>query len=84
MEPEDRARQIIETIWYWLPARWTNGGSWFEVCQFGITGDDESGGVDVMVSKDGAIMEAVSFTNEEIYGNSVLSPEAARARVEAM
>ena len=84
MDPQERARKIIETIWFWLPARWTSGGSWFEVRGFSITGDDESGGVDVMVSKNDANPEAVAFTNDELYGESVLDPNSARTRVEAM
>jgi hypothetical protein len=37
-----------------------------------------------MVSKDDANPEAVAFTNDELYGESVLDPNSARTRVEAM
>lgn len=84
MDPEERARTIIERIWFWLPSRWTSGGSWFEVRGITITGDDESGGVDVMVVKNDNDPAAVAFTNAELYGDSVLEPAAARSRVEAM
>jgi len=48
------------------------------------TGTLESGGAELMVSKNDAEAVLVTFTNSELYGESVLSPEAAKARVMAV
>jgi hypothetical protein len=83
-EPE-RSVRAINAIWYWLPARWTNGVNWFEISSIQMFGDEIAGGAGVLVSKDDAIPVEVQFTNAELYGEGTqLTPETARARVEAV
>lgn len=84
MAEMDRVIKISDIIWYWLPARWTNGTAWFEISGFTITGDEVSGGVDIHVNKNGETTTLVSFTNDELYGVSAITPEGARQRIEAV
>jgi len=84
MTSEERSRNIINTIWYWLPSRWNNGTSWFEIAGVAVTGNETTGGATVSVSKDGASVVDVNFTNEELYGGAPLTPAAARERIEAV
>lgn len=79
MTPEQRRAALTETIWYWLPARWTDGIKWIEIINFDIT--DE--GVDILASLDGAVPVNVSFTDAELLGESRLAPDVAKARIEA-
>lgn len=76
-----RRMQIVDTIWFWLPARWTNGTTWFEVKSINI----KDSGADVLVARDGSdATVAVSFLEEELVGDGRLSPETAKARIEAI
>lgn len=83
MTEEERSAKIVETVWYWLPARWLEGVDWFEITRVIPTGTVEDGGVDIYVKKNEADPTIVSFTNAEVYGDAMLSPDAARARVVA-
>lgn len=84
MTEAERSLQATNAIWYWLPARWSNGVSWFEITAIQMYGDETSGGANVYVSKDDAAPVEVAFTNAELYGETSLAPEIARARVEAV
>lgn len=79
MTPEQRYAAITATIWWWVPVRWTNGASWFEV-SFEVT----VAGANVLVSKDGYSPVAVAFTDEELLGDSRMPSASARARIEAV
>jgi len=79
MTLEERATAINDMIWYWLPVRWVKGSSWYEL-SLSVT----DLGADISVVKDDAAPVIVSFTDEEIIGDSKLSPETARARIEAV
>lgn len=80
MTAEERAAIASGVIWYWLPARWTNGISWFEIRGYAVT----EIGVDVRVSKDDGDIALVSFADSEIDGAGRLDPTVARARIEAV
>ena len=80
MTAEERAAVASDVIWYWLPARWTNGVSWFEIRGYTVT----EIGVDVQVSKDDGDIVLVSFADSEIDGVDRLDPTVAKARIEAV
>jgi hypothetical protein len=46
-----------------------------------MTGDADDGGVELEVSLDGTATATITFTNEECYGETPLSPAAARQHV---
>lgn len=79
MTEERRSRLIRGAVNYWLPRCWSDSGSRYRVEEVSVVGDEESGGVEVTVSK-GSKTAVVTFTNEECYENQ-LSPSAAKARV---
>jgi hypothetical protein len=84
MSPDERYGTITAKIWFWLPVRWMSGASWFEIIGVTVVGDEQEGGADLAVRKGDAAPTTVHFTNGEIYGSTVLSPDAARQRVEAV
>jgi hypothetical protein len=81
MDENERRNKITDSLWWWLPARWSHNGSWYEIRGFDLTGDAGDGGVDVQVSKDEGDPSTVHFTNSECYGELKMTPEGARGRV---
>lgn len=82
MTEEERSQLIIDRVWYWLPVRWYANGFQWEITNLTITGDVDSGGISLSINKDGTPVDDVSFTNDELYGDTPLSSEQAHARVE--
>lgn len=84
MTEEERAMRIYDVLNYWLPIRWTDGTDWWEIKNSTVTGTLESGGAELMVSKNDAEAVSVIFINAELYGESMLSADAAKARIMAV
>lgn len=74
----ERQDQIKTAIHYWLPDSWPESGHRYTLVSFTFTGDLESGGIDVEVSRDGTASAVIPFTNEECYGSSPLDPGTAK------
>jgi len=81
MTEEERAAAIQGALNYWLPISWPAGGYRYTVVSVTPTGDVESGGVDVEVSRDGTESATIQFTNDECYGETPLAPSTAKQRV---
>jgi hypothetical protein len=78
---QERQDQITNAIHYWMPDSWPESGQRYTLVSFTFTGDVESGGIDVEVSKDGTASAVIQFTNDECYGPSPLAPATAKQRV---
>jgi hypothetical protein len=84
-----RISLLKRAIHYWLPSGWSYKGSKYErLGNIDITGDIDSGGVDIYISKDGYAEVTVSFTNEECYDGydydgykPTITPTYAKSRV---
>lgn len=81
MTEEERNVKIFDILNYWLPVRWTDGINWWEVKNVTVTGTVEEGSANLAFSKNDGDTFSIEFTNDEMYGDSVLSPDAAKARV---
>ena len=77
----ERQKAISGALNYWMPVSWPHSGSRYTILSVTPTGDAESGGVDVEVSKDGALSATIQFTNDECYSEAPLTPAAAKQRV---
>lgn len=80
MTEEERRSAIRGAIKTWMPMAWPNGGSRYTILSITLTGDVDSGGVDVEVDKDGDTA-TVQFTNAECYSETPLTSGAAVTRV---
>jgi hypothetical protein len=76
----ERQVAIEAAIHYWLPISWPESGYRYTVTGFVLTGDAETGGVDLSVSRDSEVA-VIQFTNDECYGETPLTPSAAKQRV---
>jgi hypothetical protein len=81
MTEAERQANIDAALVYWLPASWPYSGNRYAVTSVTFTGDVDTGGVDVEVSRDGTASATISFTNDECYGATPLDYAAARQRV---
>jgi hypothetical protein len=81
MTEAERQARIEAALVYWLPASWSYSGKRYTVASITFTGDTETGGVDVDVSRDGTASATISFTNDECYGATPLDAAAAKQRV---
>ena len=77
MDENERRTLITDSIWWWLPARWENAGSWYEVLRYELVEE----GVDVYVTKDSGSEVAVRFVNDECLGELKILAESARGRI---
>lgn len=81
MSSEERAATISSKIWYWFPVRWTDGTDWWEIVSVTVVGNEEDGGVDLLVRKNEVEPTIIHFTNDEMLGDSPVSIDVAKARV---
>jgi len=81
MSEEERRGAILSVLSYWLPVSWPEAGYRYTITDTTLTGDVDAGGVDLEVSRDGTETTIIAFTNEECYGDTPLTPSAARQRV---
>lgn len=82
MTEEERQSVIEGVISVWMPVSWPVGGSRYTILSVTLTGDSSTGGVELLVDKDGATA-TISFTNEECYGGTPMTSGDALARVYA-
>jgi len=81
MTEEERQVAVLGVINYWMPNSWPEGGHRYTIIGVTLTGDAESGGVDVDVSRDVTETTTIQFTNDECYGETPLTPGAAKQRI---
>lgn len=81
MSEEERYGAIQSALSYWLPVSWPEGGHRYTLTDTTMTGDADDGGVELEVSLDGTATATITFTNEECYGETPITPATARQRV---
>lgn len=83
MTEEERQEYLLSLVWYWFPVRWWDSGSLYTITDSSVTGDLESGGLDIYASKDDGDPVLIQFLNDNCYGGSALTVSAARAAIVA-
>lgn len=81
MSETERQDAILHAINYWMPDSWPEGGHRYTIVGVTLTGDAESGGVDLEISRDVTESATIQFTNDECYGETPLTPADAKQRV---
>jgi hypothetical protein len=80
MEENERRTLILDSIWWWLPARWEHDGAIYEVRNTVLVEND---GVNVLMTKDEGDEVSVFFSDAECIGDLKLQPDDARTRIYA-
>lgn len=59
-------QEIMNAIWFSVPARWYQAGTKFEIKSIQLVGDEESGHGEVQISRDDADPVTVEFSFQEL------------------